>query len=95
MRKNKQIVKRGSKALEMSMRDVLDGLEEAVNYVQYHSTTESIQIISIDRPHADFHKRSQRSSNIYSVTNPPLHRSIDVVSYLIEREEHQNSLRSA
>ncbi len=95
MRKNKLTVKRGSKALEMSMRDVLDSLEEAVNYVQYQSKHNTVQILSIEQTKMDKGKKSRQITNIYSVSNPPLHRSKDVVSFLFEREEKANSLLSA
>jgi len=95
MRKNKLTVKRGSKALEMSIRDVLDGLEEAVNYLQYQSKHNTVQILSIEHPRMDKGKESRQITNIYSVSNPPLHRSKDVVSFLFEREEKANSLLSA
>jgi len=100
MRKNKLIVKRGSKALEMSMRDVLDSLEEAANIAQYESEHSTVQILSIEEVRTqhvstDTADESRKITNIYSVTNPPIHRSKDVVSFLIEREEKASSLLSA
>ncbi len=95
MRKNKLIVKRGTKALEMAMRDVLDSLEEAANYVQYQSEHNTVQILSIEQVKVETSDEPRQITNIYSVTNPPLHRSKDVVSFLFEREATRNSLLSA
>ncbi len=100
MRKNKLTVKRGSKALEMAMRDVLDCLEEAANYSQYQSEYNTVQILSIEElktghPETSTLDEPRQITNIYSVSNPPLHRSKDVVSFLFEREEKRNSLLSA
>ena len=100
MRNNKLIVKRGSKALEMSMRDVLDSLEETANIAQYESEHSIVQILSIEEVRTEHTStntadESRKITNIYSVTNPPIHRSKDVVSFLFEREEKANSLLSA
>lgn len=100
MRKNKLTVKRGSKALEISMRDVLDGLEEAVNYSLYQSEYSTVQILSIEeakteQPKTDMLDEPCQITNIYSVSNPPLHRSKDVVSFLFEREKKRSTLLTA
>jgi len=97
MRKNKLTVTLGSKALEMSMRDVIDGLEEAANYAQYYSTHSTFQILSIEEERVekvDSKEESRQITNIHSVTNPPLYRSKDVVSFLLEREEKDSLLRA-
>ncbi len=41
---------RGIKRLEVTMRDVLDGLEDAASYMNYHSTPEIVEILSIEAP---------------------------------------------
>ena len=100
MRKCKLTVQRGSKALEMTMRDVLDSLEEISNATQYQCASESIQILSIEMPQtaisAELSRQTRQITNIHSVTSPPkLHRSKDIVSYLLEREERQEPPLSA
>lgn len=99
MRKCKLTVQRGSKALEMTMRDVLDNIEDGINYIQYQSTVESIesvQVLSVECPEHHQQNETKQITNIYSVSNPPpLHRSKDVVSFLLEREEKLNSSLSA
>lgn len=96
MRKNKQTVKRGSKALEMTMRDVFDGLEDISNSTQYNCAPETVQILSIESPETDTGSSRKQLTNIYSISNPPiLHRSKDVVSFLLEREQKCNTPLSA
>lgn len=96
MRKCKLTVQRGSKALEMIMRDVLDNIEDGANYIQYQSSVESVQILSVELPENNDQNNTTQITNIYSVSNPPiLHRSKDVVSYLLEREEKQSPPLSA
>ena len=96
MRKCKLTVQRGSKALEMIMRDVLDNIEDGANYIQYQSSIESVQILSVELPENNVKKITTQVTNIYSVSNPPvLHRSKDVVSFLLEREEKQSPPLSA
>jgi len=93
MRKCKLTVNRGSKALEMKMRDVLDGLEEIANFAQYHNVTEPIEILSIEQPETAPHAPAAQITNIQAVNDKnSLHRSKDVVSFLLEREERLNSL---
>ena len=96
MRKCKLTVQRGSKALEMIMRDVLDNIEDGANYIQYQSSVESVQILSVELPENNDKNKTTQITNIYSVSNPPdLYRSKDVVSYLLEREEKQSPPLSA
>lgn len=96
MRKCKLTVQRGSKALEMIMRDVLDNIEDGANYIQYQSSVESVQILSVELPENSHQRTVKQITNIYSVTNPPpIHRTKDVVSFLLEREEKQSSPLSA
>ena len=41
---------KGIKRLEITMRDVLDGLEDAAIFMHYHSTPEVVEILSIEEP---------------------------------------------
>jgi len=78
------------------MRDVLDNIEDGANFIQYQSSMESVQILSVELPENSQHKQSQQITNIYSVSkHSPLHRSKDVVSFLLEREEKLNPPLSA
>ena len=96
MRKCKLTVQRGSKALEMIMRDVLDNIEDGANYIQYQSSMESVQILSVELSENNSQHQTKQITNIYSVTKlPQLHRSKDVVSFLLEREEKLNESLSA
>lgn len=96
MRKCKLTVQRGSKALEMIMRDVLDNIEDGANYIQYQSTMESVQILSVELPENGHPNETKQITNIYSVSKqPPLHRSKDVVSFLLEREAKRSAPLSA
>ena len=80
----------------MTMRDVLDSMEEISNAAQYQCAPESMQILSIEMPEDNVNKQTRQVTNIYSISKPPiLHRSKDVVSFLLEREERQNHPLSA
>ena len=77
----------GLKYLEIIMHDVLDGLEDAAIYLNYHSVPETVEILSIEPPgrinqpqHKVIllnakHSRSDESK-----------RSSNIVNYLIQRE---------
>lgn len=75
----------GIKLLEVTMRDVLDGLEDAASYMNYRSSPEVVEILSIEPPgrpvqsHKDVITLSKVSS-IYS------DQSSNIVEYLIQRE---------
>ncbi len=73
-------------ALEIAMRDSLEGLYELVSHVAYQrSHPHAMEILSIDPPGIDPH-----ASSATHTTTPacPLRtaRSHDVVTFLIERE---------
>lgn len=92
MRQCKLTVKRGSKALEMTMRDVLDSMEDIANCAQYSTGVESFEILSIEMPETCSNSPAAQITNIQSVKkSAPLRRSKDVVSFLFEREERLNS----
>jgi len=71
------------KRLEITMRDVLDGLEDAANYMNYHSSPDIIEILSIEPPGRPI----QANANIIPI-NLPTDNNInaDFVNYLIQRE---------
>jgi len=77
----------GSKLLELTMCDVLDGLEDAATYVNYQSMPDSVEILSIepaDKPtpsHSEVIQFTQRSG-----LNNIGQRSTDIVDYLLRRE---------
>ncbi|MGD8525382.1 MAG: hypothetical protein PVJ63_03980 [Thioalkalispiraceae bacterium] len=52
------------KALEMTMRDVLDSLEDAASYMALHSTPEGLEILSIEAPGRDPYAQKQRAQVI-------------------------------
>jgi hypothetical protein len=75
----------GIKRLEVTMRDVMDSLEDAASYMNYQSVPETVEILSIEppgraiQPHQDviqFNKVDSTDSN----------ESSNIVDYLIERE---------
>lgn len=78
-----KISTRGIKRLEVTMRDVLDGLEDAASYMNYHSKPDIIEILSIEapgRPVSD--KNKVISLNIPATVS----QNSDIVDYLIQRE---------
>lgn len=82
----------GSKLLELTMRDVLDGLEEAATYMNYQSMPDSVEILSIEPAaqsiptHSEVIQLSQR----LGLTNTA-RRSTDIVDYLLQRESRRTA----
>ena len=74
---------RGIKRLEITMRDVLDGLEDAASYMNYHSSPDIIEILSIEPPGRPI----QANANIIPISRP-IDNNINahIVNYLIQRE---------
>ena len=74
---------RGIKRLEITMRDVMDGLEDAASYMSYHSSPDIIEVLSIEPPGRPI----QANTNIIPI-NLPIDNNIDndIVDYLIQRE---------
>lgn len=74
---------RGIKRLEVTMRDVLDGLEDAASYMNYHSSPDIVEILSIEPPG----RLSLVKDNV-----TPIKLAFDnennnnIVDYLIQRE---------
>ena len=74
---------RGIKSLEISMRNVLDGLEDAASYMNYHSSPDVVEILSIEPP-----GRPTSVKQKVIPINLPINNNIDtdIVDYLIQRE---------
>ena len=71
----------GVKRLEMTMRDVLDGLEEAAIYTNYHSNPDIVEILSIEPP-----GRPAIEKQRVIPMNRSCDKAADIVDYLIQRE---------
>ena len=80
-----KIPHKGDKALEMAMRDTLDGLYDSASYFGFHSCPETVQILSIENP-----KPINFGQSPAKVV--PVHRIQDVTDYLIQRELHLERL---
>lgn len=73
--------------LELAMRDVLGGLEDAATYMNYQSVPDSVEVLSIgpvDQAipvHSEVIQLNERlaSNNIFQ-------RSTNIVDYLLQRE---------
>lgn len=74
---------RGIKRLEVTMRDVLDGLEDAASYINYESSPDIVEILSIEPPGRPITVRDK----VIPINLPfETGRSNDIVDYLIQRE---------
>lgn len=74
---------RGIKRLEITMRDVLDGLEDAASFINYSSTPDIVEILSIEPPGRPIAKKQ----NVVQISTSFDHNdSSDIVEYLTERE---------
>ncbi len=79
-----------SKALELIMRDVLDGLEEFANMASYNPNPEVLTILSIEPPSEEERKRVF-SAPSGSEDGDPDHvrrgnKTADIVSFIEKRE---------
>lgn len=76
---------RGIKLLEIIMRDVQDGLEDAASYMNYHSVPEVVEILSIEPPGRSIQAQSEviPMSKISAIE---LKQNSNIVDYLIQRE---------
>lgn len=79
---NKPIV-HGKKALELTMCDVLEGVEEAALYVGFEGKPNVMEILSIEIPRKT---RPSRTSHAKVAGINSRGRPIDVSDYLIQRE---------
>ena len=76
---------RGIKYLEITMRDVLDGLEDAASYMNYQSVPETVEVLSIEPPGRVIqHNREIIQFNKTDTPDP--NENSNIVNYLIERE---------
>jgi len=75
----------GGKALELTMRDTQDGLDDIAAYFGFQSSPETVQILSIENPKPVNFKQAPAKV-------VPVHRIQDVTDYLIQRELHLERL---
>lgn len=80
-----KISKRGIKRLEVTMRDVLDGLEDAASYMNYHSTPDVVEILSIEPP-GRTQQPTQEVIQFNNLASAEANESANIVEYLIQRE---------
>ena len=73
-----KLSKRGIKGLEITMRDVMDGLEDASCYMNYHSIPDIIEILSIEP--------AGRPESMQSKVIPIKRSASDIVEYITQRE---------
>lgn len=74
---------RGQKHLEITMRDVLDGLEDAASYMNYNSVPNTVEILSIE-PAGRLTQSQQEVFEFNSINNPKY--STNIVDYLVQRK---------
>ena len=77
---------RGIKRLEVTMRDVMDGLEDAASYINYQSVPETVEILSIEPPGRAIHQPNQDVIQFNKVDSTDSNESSNIVEYLIQRE---------
>lgn len=82
-----EVVLRSHKALEMIMRDVLDGMQDAACQQAYHPHSDCVQILSISPPSSP---NSVPDKNIATIHPLPDRRSSNVLDYLMQRESRSN-----
>jgi len=75
---------RGLKRLEITMRDVMDGLEDAASYLNYDSTPNIVEVLSIEMPSQ--RKQIKQPSIIPLEQKEEKGSSSNIVDYLIQRE---------
>ncbi len=75
---------RGLKRLEITMRDVMDGLEDASSYLNYDSSPNIIEVLSIEKPSQQ--QQIKESSILPLEQKDEKYSSNDIVDYLIQRE---------
>ena len=79
----KKLSTRGFKRLEVTMRDVLDGLEDAASYMNYHSSPNIVEILSIEPPGRPTLVKNNVTPMKLAFENE---NNNTIVDYLIERE---------
>ena len=74
---------RGIKRLEVTMRDVMDGLEDAASYMNYRSTPDIVEILSIEPPD----RPAPSEQKVIPINlSPNNEQNSNIVEYLIQRE---------
>ena len=76
---------RGFKRLEVTMRDVMDSMEDAASYMNYQSVPETVEILSIEPPGRTIQPH-QGVIQFNKLDSADTDESSDIVDYLIERE---------
>ena len=84
MKKYTKIPVKGNKALEVTMQDVMDGLEDSASYFAFRSSPDTLEVLSIEPPKGDPVAERAPLATVYAV---PQRRSVDIVDYLINREQ--------
>ena len=73
--------------LELTMRNVLGGLEDAATYMNYKSVPDSVEVLSIEPAgqampvHSEVIQLNERLAS-----NSKIQRSTNIVDYLLQRE---------
>ena len=76
-----------TKLLELTMRDVLGGLEDAATYMNYRSVPDSVEILSIAPAGQAIPTHSEVIQlNARLTSNNKIKRSTNIVDYLLQRE---------
>ena len=89
-KKYHKIPVKGDKALEMTMQNVLEGLEDSASYFAFQSTPDTLEILSIERPKGDPVTNRQPLATVHHVLCSK--RSNDIVDFLITRETQAEQL---
>lgn len=90
-KKYHKIPVKGCKALEMTMQNVMEGLEDSASYFAFQSTPETLEILSIERPKGDPFANREAMATVHHVLSNQ--RSEDIVEFLITRETQNQQAR--
>ncbi|MCK4865883.1 MAG: hypothetical protein KAT06_10740 [Gammaproteobacteria bacterium] len=80
-----KLTARGIKRLEITMHDVMDGMEDAASYMNYLSVPETVEILSIEPPGRSM-PPLQEILQFKKTDTSELNQSSNIVEYLIQRE---------
>ncbi len=86
MKRNKNITDpelRSLKALEMTMCDVLEGLQDASCQLSFQPRMDDLEVLSIEAPPELPHQPGKQVASVHSI---PMQRSSDVLQFLLTRE---------
>ena len=90
-KKYHKIPVKGDKALEMTMQNVLEGLEDSASYFGFQSSPDTLEILSIERPKGDPVANRQPLATVHHVLSNQ--RSEDIVEFLMTREKQAEQPR--